>query len=163
MKNKLSKFGILVLAATALVTSCASGSSTTTDIRKGEAPAIQEEAATIAKRMVGSRYRYGGNNPDKGFDCSGLVHYSYNKAGLKVARSTKTQKKATRSVLASNIRKGDLVFFNQEGKRASHVGIYIGANQFVHAPSSGKRVRIDRLDNPYWRKHWASIRRFNGL
>jgi cell wall-associated NlpC family hydrolase len=163
MKNTFSSFGILVFTATVLITSCASGPSTTTDIRKGEASTIQAQAASIAKRMVGSRYRYGGNNPNKGFDCSGLVHYSYNKAGLRVARSTKTQKRATRSVLASNIRKGDLVFFNQEGKRASHVGIYIGANQFVHAPSSGKRVRIDRLDNPYWRKHWASVRRFNGL
>ena len=163
MNKTLSNFGILAFSVTALISSCASGPATTTDIRKGEATAIQAEAATIAKRMVGSRYRYGGNNPGRGFDCSGLVHYSYNKAGLSIARSTKTQKKATRLVLASNIRKGDLVFFNQEGKRSSHVGIYIGANRFVHAPSSGKRVRIDRLDNPYWRKHWASVRRFNGL
>lgn len=160
---KQSGLGLFFLSITVLTASCAGSPASTADIRKGESVSIQAQAATVAKSMVGARYRYGGNSPGKGFDCSGLVHYSYNKAGLKVARSTKTIKQASRPILASSIRKGDLVFFNQEGKRGSHVGIYGGNNQFVHAPSSGKRVRVDRLDNPYWRKHWNSIRRFVGL
>lgn len=158
-----SEPGLLLVCLSVLIIGCAGSPETTADVRKGESASIQAHAAKVAKSMVGKRYRYGGNNPGKGFDCSGLVNYSYNRAGLKVARSTKTIKKATRPVLVSSIRKGDLVFFNQKGKRASHVGIYVGNNQFVHAPSSGKRVRVDRLDNPYWRKHWNSVRRFVGL
>ncbi|MDH5632847.1 MAG: C40 family peptidase [Gammaproteobacteria bacterium] len=146
-----------------LICSCANSPATTADVRRGDAATVQTAAAKVAKSMVGKRYRYGGNHPAKGFDCSGLVHYSYGEAGMNVARSTTSQRKATRAITASSMRIGDLLFFNQEGKKSSHVGIYIGNQQFVHAPSSGKKVRIDRLDTPYWRKHWASIRRFIDL
>lgn len=122
---------------------------------------IGSQAASVASQMVGTRYRYGGNTPREGFDCSGLVQYSYRKAGATVARSTQLQRRTSRLVSPKRLEKGDLLFFNQLGKRSSHVGIYLGNSKFVHAPSSGKRVRIDDLNNRYWKKHLASARRFN--
>jgi len=126
----------------------------------GTAARHGDQAAFYATKMVGARYRYGGNNPQKGFDCSGLVQYSYKLAGSRVPRNTRYQFQNSHAIHRSELRKGDLLFFNQEGKRFSHVGIYIGNGRFVHAPSSGKRVRVSKLSNPYWRKHLASTRRF---
>ena len=116
------------------------------------------QAAATARKMVGKPYRYGGNSPS-GFDCSGLVQYSYDRAGVSVPRTTRSQLKAGTPVAAHSLRKGDLVFFDQEGRKYSHVGIYIGDGRFVHAPSSGKKVRIDRLDKSYWEKHFVAARR----
>jgi len=142
----------ILLAVLMLAAGCASGPA------KNE---TAEQASDIAASMVGKPYRYGGNNPGKGFDCSGLVQYSYNRAGIKnVSRTTDSQRQQTRKVSLSSITRGDLVFFNQEGKFASHVGIYLGNNRFVHAPSSGKNVRIDSFDAPYWQKHLVDARRF---
>jgi murein DD-endopeptidase len=118
-------------------------------------------AAAHAAAMVDMPYRYGGTSPRTGFDCSGLVQYSYHRAGLAVPRSTAEQRRGSRVVHVSALRPGDLVFFDQEGKKSSHVGIYVGGRQFIHAPSSGKRVRKDRLDSPYWRKHLSEARRFS--
>jgi cell wall-associated NlpC family hydrolase len=121
---------------------------------------VADRAASYAQKFIGTRYRYGGNHPNKGFDCSGLVQYSYSLAGVKVPRSTERQMQATRYVPTNQLKRGDLLFFHQEGKRFSHVGIYIGRGRFVHAPSSGKSVKISTLSNSYWRKHLASTRRF---
>jgi murein DD-endopeptidase len=117
------------------------------------------EASTIAASMVGKPYRYGGSSP-RGFDCSGLVYYSYRHAGVSVPRSTETQRARSHRVSRSHLSRGDLLFFNQEGKFSSHVGIYLGGERFVHAPSRGKRVRIDRLDEPFWQRHLVDARRF---
>jgi murein DD-endopeptidase len=117
-----------------------------------------EQAARYARNMVGKPYVYGGNSP-QGFDCSGLVQYSYQRAGMSVPRTTRSQLKAGLPVATQSLRAGDLVFFDQEGRKYSHVGIYVGNGRFVHAPSSGKRVRIDRLDKRYWRKHFVAARR----
>jgi len=125
----------------------------------GTAPQSGARAAFYATKLVGARYQYGGNNPSRGFDCSGLVQYSYKLAGVQIPRSTRYQFQHSRFINRNQLKKGDLLFFNQEGKRFSHVGIYIGANKFVHAPSSGKRVRVSTIDNPYWSRHLASTRR----
>src|SRR5262245_31928829 len=109
--------------------------------------------------MVGQPYRFGGSTP-KGFDCSGLVQYSYAKAGIDVPRSTQTQYRASHRIKVAELQRGDLVFFNQDGKKNGHVGIYLGGGRFVHAPSSHKAVRSDRLSDPYWKKHLSSARRF---
>ena len=116
------------------------------------------EAAELAKEMVGKPYRYGGHSPS-GFDCSGLVYYSYTHAGIAVPRTTRSQLSAGVPVAEKSLRIGDLVFFDQEGRKFSHVGIYIGNGRFVHAPSSGKHVRIDSLGQRYWRKHFVAARR----
>jgi len=108
--------------------------------------------------MVGRPYKYGGASPS-GFDCSGLVHYGYQQAGVTLPRDTSQLRQASRPVKVSGLRRGDLLFFDQEGKKNSHVGIYLGDGQFVHAPSSGKHVRKDTLDGPYWKKHLSEARR----
>jgi murein DD-endopeptidase len=108
--------------------------------------------------MVGKPYRYGGSNP-AGFDCSGLVLYSYKQAGLALSHNTDKQRTSSRAIKVAELRPGDLLFFHQEGKKYGHVAIYVGKGQFVHAPSSGKSVRTDRLDNPYWKKHLSEARR----
>ena len=121
--------------------------------------AAASTAARNAQAMVGKPYRYGGSSP-KGFDCSGLVQYSYARAGISVPRTTRSQLSAGTAVQKQSLRTGDLVFFDQEGRKSSHVGIYIGEGRFVHAPSSGKRVRINNLNERYWKKHFAAARRF---
>jgi murein DD-endopeptidase len=121
---------------------------------------VADRAAQNSAQLVGKPYRYGGASPSSGFDCSGLVQYSYAQAGRKLPRSTDDQRAASQRIRVSELRPGDLIFFDQEGKKNSHVGIYVGNGEFVHAPSSGKRVRRDRLDAPYWSKHISEARRF---
>ncbi|HEV3010432.1 MAG TPA: C40 family peptidase [Burkholderiales bacterium] len=116
------------------------------------------QAAGYAQTMIGKPYRYGGSGPS-GFDCSGLVQYSYKQAGLALPHNTEKQRSASRAVKVAELRRGDLLFFNQEGKKYGHVAIYVGDGKFVHAPSSGKSVRSDRLDSPYWKKHLSEARR----
>ena len=117
-----------------------------------------DRAAANAATMVGKPYRYGGAAPT-GFDCSGLISFSYQQAGVSLPRSTSQQRRATQRVKLAELKRGDLLFFDQEGRKNSHVGIYLGERRFVHAPSSGKHVRNDSLDNPYWRKHLSEARR----
>jgi cell wall-associated NlpC family hydrolase len=117
-----------------------------------------ETAAALAAKMVGKPYKYGGASPS-GFDCSGLVSYSFKQAGVALPHNTTQQRVATRLVKVAELRRGDLLFFDQEGKKHGHVGIYLGEGRFVHAPSSGKSVRSDALSNPYWKKHLTEARR----
>jgi murein DD-endopeptidase len=119
---------------------------------------LRDDAAMHAQKMLGKPYKYGGASPS-GFDCSGLVLYSYKRAGLVLPHGTDKQRSLSRPIKLADLRRGDLVFFNQEGKKFGHVGIYVGDGRFVHAPSSGKSVRSDRLDSPYWRKHLSEVRR----
>ena len=120
-----------------------------------------QRAAAYAVRMVGVPYRHGGASPSTGFDCSGLVQFSYRQAGVSIPRTTAQQRRASRLIRVSNLRRGDLLFFHQAGKGNSHVAMYIGDGYFVHAPSSGKHVRTDRLDSPYWRRHLSEVRRID--
>ncbi|OGA64808.1 MAG: hypothetical protein A3G81_31725 [Betaproteobacteria bacterium RIFCSPLOWO2_12_FULL_65_14] len=117
-------------------------------------------AAEQAAKMVGRPYRYGGASPAAGFDCSGLIYFSFRQVGIRLPRSTDDQLRASAPVSRSELRHGDLLFFDQEGKKNSHVGIYLGGGKFVHAPSSGKHVRTDHLESPYWRRHLSETRRF---
>jgi murein DD-endopeptidase len=121
--------------------------------------AAGDRAAGHALKMLGRPYRFGGATPSAGFDCSGLVQFSFRQAGVAVPHNTERQRQASRPVRRAELRRGDLVFFDQEGKKNSHVGIYLGGGRFVHAPSSGKEVRSDRLDAPYWKKHLSETRR----
>ncbi len=126
--------------------------------RAADAKTTAAHAADSAQKMLGKPYRYGGSGP-VAFDCSGLVMFSFRQAGVALPHNTEQQRVAARKIKFGELRPGDLVFFDQEGKKHSHVGIYLGGGKFVHAPSSGKRVRNDRLDNPYWKKHLSDIRR----
>jgi cell wall-associated NlpC family hydrolase len=121
-------------------------------------PTIGEKAAFTAVSMIGRPYKYKGDNP-AGFDCSGLVQYSYQSTGLDVPHGTKALINRTRSI-GRNMQTGDLLFFNERGKKYSHVGIYLENDTFVHAPSSGLTVRKDSLQDPYWKNHFVDARRF---
>lgn len=103
----------------------------------------------IARDMVGTPYRYGGTDP-RGFDCSGLVYYSYRKASIAVPRTTAEQYRQSTRVKIAHLQPGDLIFFRISQNKLSHVGIYAGSGRFIHAPSGGKRVSYASLDNPYW-------------
>lgn len=124
-------------------------------------PGAGERAAAYALKMVGKPYRYGGASPSRGFDCSGLVQYSYAHAGVNLPHNTDAQWRISEPVRRAELRRGDLIFFDEKRGRNSHVGIYVGNGAFVHAPSSGKKVRRDRLDSPYWRKHLSELRRIS--
>ena len=104
-------------------------------------------AASVAYEQVGTPYRFGGNSP-AGFDCSGLVQYAYARAGITVPRTTTALWHST-PVARDQMRAGDVLFFDIEGKM-SHVGMYLGEQRFVHAPSSGKTVSVGTLASPYY-------------
>lgn len=116
-------------------------------------------AAVVARDLVGAPYRYGGATPD-GFDCSGLVYYSYGQVGIRVPRTSTDQYRRARPVRMAELRAGDLLFFNVSPRKVSHVGIYVGQGRFIHAPSSGKRVSTTALASPYWRERLVGAGRF---
>ncbi|HEU5338359.1 MAG TPA: C40 family peptidase [Sulfuricaulis sp.] len=122
------------------------------------APTLASRAADHAITMVGKPYRYGGNTP-KGFDCSGLVQYSYGRAGVKLPHGTRSLLQMSRPVSRNKLQRGDLVFFTQEGRKSSHVALYLGNGRFVHSPSSGKYVYVAGLNEPYWQRHFTEARR----
>ena len=109
--------------------------------------------------LVGTPYRYGGNTPAGGFDCSGLVGYVFlDAAGLRLPRSTSALiDLKSRRVARDDLQPGDLVLFTPTG--GGHVGIYVGEGRFVHAPSSGGTVRMDKLNTPYWARAYAGAKR----
>ena len=109
-----------------------------------------ENIALIAQSMIGKRYLYGGSSPRQGFDCSGLVYFTHTQVGDYVPRTSRDQLYASRKITLDELQPGDLLFYRINGK-PSHVGIYIGNKQFVHAPSSGKKVSITTMDNPYFK------------
>jgi len=154
--NKRLYCALLLFLAGALFTGCATAPSRPVT---GYTFLIGEKAARTALSMIGRPYKYRGDSPT-GFDCSGLVRYSYLAAGVDVPHGTKELKNTTRSAGLRNMRKGDLLFFNENGRKYSHVGIYVGNNQFVHAPGTGKTVRKDSLGDPYWKKSFLDARRF---
>ena len=149
-------FRVLSLALPLALAACASAPP---QPAPASPPKAGERAAAYALKMVGKPYRYGGASPSRGFDCSGLVQYSYRQAGVKLPRSTEAQLRLGKPIRRAQLRRGDLIFFDEKGGANSHVGIYLGDGTFVHAPSSGKAVRRDKLDAPYWRKHVSELRR----
>ena len=107
------------------------------------------QLASIAESQLGSPYKYGGSSP-KGFDCSGLVYYTHNKLGIAVPRTTGQQAQRASSLSLASIEPGDILFFKIYGNKISHVGIYTGNNQFIHAPKSGKYVSHASIHDPFW-------------
>jgi cell wall-associated NlpC family hydrolase len=114
--------------------------------------------AQLALSMVGVQYRYGGAHPSDGFDCSGLVYYTYTSNGHAVPRTSREQFNAARGIPLAQAAEGDLVFFRDQEK-LSHVGIYLGDGQFVHAPSSGGTVSVASIDAPYYQRHLIAVGR----
>ena len=114
-----------------------------------------QKIANLAKSLLGTPYKYGGASPT-GFDCSGLVYYTHGKFGIRTPRTSVQQHKYAKTIKLSELHSGDLVFFTLNKKNVSHVGIYIGKGQFIHAPKSGKRVAINNLNDDFWRPRIVS-------
>ena len=113
-----------------------------------------------ALNMIGVRYRWGGNSPDSGLDCSGFVRYVFQDTlGLALPRRAEEMSRVGEKVRVADLKPGDLVFFNTMRRSFSHVGIYIGGNKFVHSPSTGSTIRVDDMDDRYWEKRFTGARR----
>lgn len=119
-----------------------------------------EDYSIAAIGLVGVPYRYGGNTPKGGFDCSGLIGYVYQKTGdILLPRTTQEMGKLGKSLGNQTPAPGDLVFFNTQGDPHSHVGIYVGKGRFVHAPSQGGTVRLEKITASYWATRYTESRR----
>lgn len=121
--------------------------------------APRKRLADFAMKLRDIRYVRGGHEPATGFDCSGFVHYVFRETfGLTLPYDAPSQFRDGKYVARNQMQTGDLVFFH-EGKRISHVGIYLDEGHFIHSPRPGKRVRVDSLDSTYWAKRFAGAKR----
>lgn len=126
------------------------------------AHAQRGEALLQALLALGIDYRYGGQSPTTGFDCSGLVAHVFEQAyALRLPRNTFGQSRIGTEIAPGALEAGDLVFFNTQNRPFSHVGIYLGDGRFVHAPRTGARVRVERMDAAYWTRRFNGARRVN--
>ncbi len=149
--NRILLLFILLLSACASVHK---------DVRAPVSDAPGNDVTSYARSLIGIPYKYGGNSPHGGFDCSGFVDHVYRHTlGVDLPRSSDKISRFGRPVSAGHLRPGDLVFFNTLRRKYSHVGIYLGGDQFIHAPSSGGRVRIENMREPYWEKRYNGARR----
>ena len=118
------------------------------------------DLVSTAMGFIGVPYRYGGNSADTGFDCSGFVRATFEKTlGRVLPRRAVDQAAATQTISRSELRPGDLVFFNTMRSAFSHVGIYVGEGKFIHAPRTGAQVRIENMDVQYWNSRFDGARR----
>jgi hypothetical protein len=122
---------------------------------------LRSELVRTAKRFLGTPYRWGGTSAENGFDCSGLTMVSYRLNGLNLPRVSRNQFQAGRWVAKKDLRPGDLVFFaTRGGQRVTHVGMFIGDGKFIHAPRTGKNVRIEKLSNRFFSKTYMGGRTY---
>jgi cell wall-associated NlpC family hydrolase len=145
---------LTLLAAIVLLSGCASTPlpEPPPALARGANPADARVAVVeTARRMLGVRYRHGGRAPEEGFDCSGLVVYSYQRAGVRgLPWSARALERRATPVTLDALQPGDLLFFRLSGSKASHVAVYEGDRHFIHAPSSGKGVERVGFDHVYW-------------
>ncbi|UAW97144.1 C40 family peptidase [Halopseudomonas nanhaiensis] len=154
------------LAVMALLAGCASTPAPVIDTA-AEIPVSQSPISTLhddvlfeAFSHVGTPYRYGGSSPSTGFDCSGLIHYVYNKAaGVTLPRTTSGLYTLQSAHPKTPLQPGDLLLFATSGRKVDHAGIYVGDGRFLHAPSSGGKVRVDSLHAGYWQRSYLGSRR----
>jgi len=156
-------WGLCVLATAVALTGCSTPmqrSGQTQESRPSRLNAEDAKGVTVyAIGLVGTPYRWGGNTPESGFDCSGLIAHVYQKSARLQSPRTVTELKSWGSPMnANDIRTGDLVVFSKGGD-ATHAGIYVGEGRFVHAPSTGGRVRLDRINTPYWASYQVAYSR----
>jgi len=124
-------------------------------------PKQSSDVLSRAVNVLGTPYVWGGSSPKKGFDCSGLVKYAFNDvADVDLPRTSNAMAQGHGvKVAKSDLKPGDLIFFNIKSRRVNHVAIYLGNDRFIHAPRRGKRVSIDNLSKPYWQKHYVVAKR----
>jgi len=150
--------GLILAIAVAGLAGCAGSPELPQQTKVRASDEVAAKAITYARQMLGKPYMYAGETP-AGFDCSGLVKYSYGRAGISLPRDTQSQRRMSVLVSMHSLREGDLLFFDQEGRKNSHVGMYVGNGRFIHAPSSGGKVRTDSLNADFWKKHFVEARR----
>jgi len=122
-----------------------------------------QELAVYALGLLGVRYRMGGESPESGLDCSGLVRHVFQQVtGLALPRTAREMSRLGNGIARQELEPGDLVFFNTRQMPFSHVGIYLGGNRFVHAPAKGREVEIADLGNRYWQRQFDGARRIAG-
>lgn len=123
-----------------------------------------QDVALFALGMIGVDYRFGGDTPDRGLDCSGLIRYVFQEVtGTTLPRTAKEMSRLGAKVAVSDLAPGDLVFFNTRRLAYSHVGLYLGDNRFIHAPATGGEVEIATLSQQYWQQHFDGARRLVGV
>ncbi len=112
--------------------------------------------------LIGTPYRWGGSSTATGFDCSGMIQFVYKNAlDVSLPRTARDMAAASRKIPDNQLKAGDLVFFNTGGSsQYSHVGLYIGNGEFIHAPSSGKTIKTEKLSSPYYAKHYLGAHTF---
>ena len=124
-----------------------------------EASPAAREVAMYALMLLKTGYQFGGKNPAAGLDCSGLVTYVYREAvGMPLTGNAVSLAREGREVAMAQLRTGDLVLFNTLGRSFSHVGIYLGSGEFIHAPNSRSHVRVDKITNAYWSQRFEMAR-----
>ncbi|MGY8524129.1 C40 family peptidase [Paracidovorax citrulli] len=142
--------------------------------RKGLLSSVMHSTSHVANKagdlvmnalgLIGVRYRFGGNTPESGLDCSGFVRYVFNDTfGFMLPRQSVEISRVGTNVDTHELRPGDLVFFNTMRRTFSHVGIYIGDNKFVHAPSTGSKIRVDDMRSSYWLTRYNGARRIDDV
>jgi cell wall-associated NlpC family hydrolase len=173
MTVKRTKFSSLLIGPVLLAASLAAAPvAWGTEAAPGEGNAalnalhsLGDRASDLAVRamaMVGIRYQYGGNTPENGLDCSGLVRYVFKQAwGAELPRTSVEISRVGAKVDRDDLRPGDLVFYNTLRRGFSHVGIYLGDNKFVHSPATGSSIRIESMDLSYWKKRFNGARRIS--
>ena len=126
-------------------------------------PAAANAVLMRAISLVGTPYRWGGNTPESGFDCSGLVGYVYRTTlGIELPRVSRDMARSGEKVDRGDMSPGDLVFFGRRGK-VDHVGIYLGEGRFVHAPRTGRDVTVSTMQGGYWGNKFLEARRVAGI
>lgn len=164
MRKTLSNLFLAVVCTAASITATA-----TEQVRKGEdqQPSFFERYTNAAQdvilhglKLVGVRYRFGGNDEDAGLDCSGFVRLVFkNSLGAQLPRTAAEMSQVGQRVDTTQLKPGDLVFFNTMRRTFSHVGIYLGDNHFLHAPRTGAEVRVESMEDSYWVKRYNGARR----
>ncbi|MEY3744276.1 MAG: hypothetical protein RLZZ541_1331 [Pseudomonadota bacterium] len=130
------------------------------DVNDASWSARAREVLVNALSLTGIRYKYGGNSPETGFDCSGFVRYVFKQAtSLTLPHSALAISQIGKTVPKNELQPGDLVFFNTLKATFSHVGIYLGNNRFIHSPSKGGQVRVENMQDGYWAKHFNGAQR----
>jgi cell wall-associated NlpC family hydrolase len=123
-----------------------------------------QELSSYALGLLGVRYKFGGSSPETGLDCSGLVQYVFQQVtGVTLPRTAKEMSRMGDHVNVEDLQPGDLVFFNTRRFAFSHVGIYLGENQFIHSPRRGREVEVTTIDKRYWQKRFNGARRLVGV
>lgn len=125
-------------------------------------PERAREVLINAISLTGIRYKFGGNSPETGFDCSGFVRYVYQQAtNLTLPHGARAISQLGKTIPKNELQPGDLVFFNTLRSTFSHVGIYLGNNRFIHSPSSGGGVRVEDMQSAYWSKRYNGAQRID--